>query len=167
MVYLVRIHDRQSNNIGAMAQNETVGTMRPPPYSQQHRQRPRVPQAYGIVDCIKRSLGVLLDTFIIVINIRFSVMQPERAGFGAAGILGGFMALLLDGSDVVGTLDRSRRIARPSAPLTFSMDIVILIIFIIDIVVFLFGVLFGLNLRQPPSWKEETMLCFWMTVAGA
>lgn len=82
-----------------MAQDEAVATVRPPPYDptvqpspkpQRHRRRPRVPQAYGFVDCIKRTLGALLDILIIAVSIRLSVMWREIAGFTVPGTLGVF-----------------------------------------------------------------------------
>lgn len=52
------------------------------------RRRPRVPQVYGIVHCIKRSLGIMLDLGGIVMCIMYAAKYPPRVGSGIVPTIG-------------------------------------------------------------------------------
>ncbi|CAG9936516.1 unnamed protein product [Clonostachys rosea f. rosea IK726] len=116
------------------------------------RRRPRVPQVYGIVHCIKRSLGVMLDLGGIVMCIMYAAKYPPRAGSGIVPTIGAFIALAIDLAEVIGTANGSRRIPRAHPGLTFFIDFVVMIFFLVGFLM-LFLSDFGES-SKPRPWLD-------------
>ncbi|CAH0048178.1 unnamed protein product [Clonostachys solani] len=112
------------------AAGATAGKPRDPSWPGPRR-RPRVPQFYGIVHCMKRSLGVMLDLGGIVMCIMYAAKYPPRVASGIVPTIGAFLALGIDLAEVIGTANGSRRIPRAHPGLTFFLDFVAMILFLV------------------------------------